>query len=149
MELYERICSNIGASGLSNGGGKMKNKKFYIQPDVPTSITCWSFTGMIFLFSMLLWLEITVFQVWTLITLIIFLIVTFIEIKGRYIIVDSQKIYYHALIVFNSQEIERSKVKDVEVNKWGVIKIKTTDRDYEFLTMPKVARKLNVRLENE
>ena len=36
-------------------------KRFYYQPDLPTSITCWSYTGMAFLFSMLLWLEITVF----------------------------------------------------------------------------------------
>ena len=47
------------------------NKKYFYQPDIPVSISCWSFTLMILLFSLLLWLEITVFQIWTVITFII------------------------------------------------------------------------------
>lgn len=117
--------------------------KYYSQPDVPTTITCWSFTGMIFLFSMLLWLEITVFQIWTLLTLILFLIVAFIEIKGRYITVDKHGLHYHALIVFNNQNIKRKDIITVKVNKWGVLKIKTHYRDYEFLMLPKIARQVD------
>lgn len=128
----------------------MKDKKYYVQPDVPTSITCWLFTGMIFLFSMLLWLEITVFQMWTLSILIIFLIVSFIELKKRYITISDTEIKYHALIVYNDLVIKRNEIQKVTVNKWGVIKINTPERNYEFLTNPKIADRLvkKIGLEN-
>lgn len=120
----------------------MKTKKYYSQPDVPTSITCWSFTWMIFLFSMLIWLEITVFQVWTLSFLIVFLIIAFIELKGRYLQITNEKVKFHALIIYNNQEIEREKIQSVTCNKWGVVKIHTENETYEFLMMPKTAKKV-------
>ena len=120
----------------------MKQKRYYSQPDVPTSIVCWSFTWMIFLFSMLLWLEITVFQVWTLMTLILFLIVALVELRDRYLQIEDGKINYHALIVFNGQSIKLSNIKEVKHNRWGVVRFVTGKATYSFLMMPKTAARL-------
>lgn len=120
----------------------MKQKRYYSQPDVPTSIVCWSFTWMIFLFSMLLWLEITVFQVWTLMTLILFLIVALVELRDRYLQIEDGKINYHALIVFNGQSIKLSDIKEVKHNRWGVVRFVTGKATYSFLMMPKTAARL-------
>ena len=120
----------------------MKQRKYYSQPDVPTSIVCWSFTWMIFLFSMLLWLEITVFQVWTLMTLILFLIVALVELRDRYLQIEDGKINYHALIVFNGQSIKLSDIKEVKHNRWGVVRFVTGKATYSFLMMPKTAARL-------
>ena len=120
----------------------MKQKKYYSQPDVPTSIVCWSFTWMIFLFSMLLWLEITVFQIWTLMTLILFLIVALVELRRRYLQIEDGKINYHALIVFNGQSIKLSDIKEVKHNRWGVVRFVTEKATHSFLMMPKTAARL-------
>ena len=69
-------------------------KRFYYQPDLPTSITCWSYTGMAFLFSMLLWLEITVFQVYTAI---------------------------ETVFSMNSKKISYDDILNVEVEKHGLV----------------------------
>ena len=120
----------------------MKKNKYYSQPDVPTSIVCWSFTWMIFLFSMLLWLEITVFQIWTLLTLILFIIVAFVEIKGRYIQIEDGVINYHALIVFNGQSVKVADIKEVKHNRWGLVRFVTEKAVYSFLMTPKTAARL-------
>lgn len=120
----------------------MKQKRYYSQPDVPTSIVCWSFTWMIFLFSMLLWLEITVFQIWTLMTLILFLIVALVELRGRYLQIEDGKINYHTLIVFNGQSIKLSDIKEVKHNRWGVVRFVTEKATHSFLMMPKTAARL-------
>ena len=120
----------------------MKQKRYYSQPDVPTSIVCWSFTWMIFLFSMLLWLEITVFQIWTLMTLILFLIVALVELRRRYLQIEDGKINYHALIVFNGQSIKLSDIKEVKHNRWGVVRFVTEKATHSFLMMPKTAARL-------
>ncbi|WP_057906943.1 EbsA family protein [Ligilactobacillus araffinosus] len=120
----------------------MKQKRYYSQPDVPTSIVCWSFTWMIFLFSMLLWLEITVFQIWTLMTLILFLIVVLVELRGRYLQIEDGKINYHTLIVFNGQSIKLSDIKEVKHNRWGVVRFVTEKATHSFLMMPKTAARL-------
>lgn len=120
----------------------MKQKRYYSQPDVPTSIVCWSFTWMIFLFSMLLWLEITVFQIWTLMTLILFLIVVLVELRGRYLQIEDGKINYHTLIVFNGQSIKLSDIKEVKHNRWGGVRFVTEKATHSFLMMPKTAARL-------
>lgn len=91
---------------------------------------------------MLLWLEITVFQIWTLLTLILFIIVAFVEIKGRYIQIEDGVINYHALIVFNGQSVKVADIKEVKHNRWGVVRFVTEKATYSFLMMPKTAARL-------
>lgn len=116
----------------------MKNKFFY-QPDIPTSIICWSFTGMLFLLSMLLWLEITVFQIWTALTFILFLIVCLIQLWMRQIILTNDKVVLRAVILFNNKEFQRTDLKEVTLTKHG-LKFATKYQTYQVLMTAKQAK---------
>ena len=95
-------------------------KRFYYQPDLPTSITCWSYTGMVFLFSMLLWLEITVFQVYTAIVFVIFLIAAILQITRRKIVLEDDGVAIKTVFSMNAKKISYDDILNVEVEKHGL-----------------------------
>lgn len=122
----------------------MKNKYFY-QPDIPTSIICWSFTGIVFLISMLLWLEITVFQIWTVIVLILFAIITAVQLYFRRLVFLDDKLVAKTVIPQNSKRILYRKIEKVGV-KNGQVVIKTKFSTYSFLLTPGNRKKVIARL---
>lgn len=95
-------------------------KRFYYQPDLPTSITCWSYTGMVFLFSMLLWLEITVFQIYTAIVFVIFLIAAILQITRRKIVLEDDGVAIKTVFSMNAKKISYDDILNVEVEKHGL-----------------------------
>ncbi|MDD5957263.1 EbsA family protein [Ligilactobacillus ruminis] len=95
-------------------------KSFYYQPDLPTSITYWSYTGMVFLFSMLLWLEITVFQVYTAIVFVIFLIAAILQIARRKIVLEDDGVAIKTVFSMNAKKISYDDILNVEVEKHGL-----------------------------
>ncbi len=96
-------------------------KRFYYQPDLPTSITCWSYTGMVFLFSMLLWLEITVFQIYTAVFLVIFLIAAILQIARRMIVLEDDGVAVRTVFSMNAKKIAYDDILNVEVEKHGLV----------------------------
>lgn len=96
-------------------------KKFYYQPDIATSVTCWSYTAMILLASLLLWLEITVFQVWTVIAFVLFLLVAGIQILRRRLIINENKITIQAVIPLNNKEINLNELVAVKKKKQRIL----------------------------
>lgn len=96
-------------------------KKLYVQPDWPTSIICWAFSLMILDMSLLLWLEITVFQVWTVLTFLLFIAVAAVQIIGRYVVLGEDVLTFHTVIGFNSKKIKYSQIKRVTVLRTQVI----------------------------
>lgn len=95
-------------------------KRFYYQPDLSTSITCWSYTGMVFLFSMLLWLEITVFQIYTAIVFVIFLIASILQIARRKIVLEDDGVAIKTVFSMNAKKISYDDILNVEVEKHGL-----------------------------
>lgn len=96
-------------------------KRFYYQPDLPTSITCWSYTGMVFLFSMLLWLEITVLQIYTVVFLVIFLIAAILQIARRKIVPEDDGVAVKTVFSMNAKKIAYDDILNVEVEKHGLV----------------------------
>ncbi|WP_334115991.1 EbsA family protein [Ligilactobacillus sp.] len=96
-------------------------KRFYYQPDLPTSITCWSYTGMVFLFSMLLWLEITVFQIYTVVFLVIFLIAAVLQIARRRIVLEDDGVAVKTVFSMNAKKIAYDDILNVEVEKHSLV----------------------------
>ena len=96
-------------------------KRFYYQPDLPTSITCWSYTVMAFLFSMLLWLEITVFQIYTAIVFMIFLIAAILQIARRKIVLEDDGVAIKTVFSMNAKKISYDDILNVEVEKHGLV----------------------------
>ena len=111
-------------------------KKFYYQPDIATSITCWSYTTMILLSSLLLWLEITVFQIWTVIAFVLFLLVAGIQIIRRRLIINENEITIQAVIPFNSKEINVKELVAIEKKRQRII-LETKYNKYTLLVRNK------------
>lgn len=127
-------------------------KRFYYQPDLPTLITCWSYTGMAFLFSMLLWLEITVFQVYTAIVFVIFLIAAILQIARRKIVLEDDGVAIKTVFSMNAKKISYDDILNVEVEKHGLafttkyqklsvmMKCKNAKELYKILNSPEKVR---------
>lgn len=122
-------------------------KRFYYQPDLPTSITCWSYTGMVFLFSILLWLEITVFQVYTAIVFVIFLIATILQITRRKIVLEDDGVAIKTVFSMNAKKISYDDILNVEVEKHGLA-FTTKYQKLSVMMKRKQAEKLYETLEN-
>ncbi len=95
-------------------------KVFYCQPDVATSVTCWSYTGMLFLLSLLLWLELTVFQIWTAISFLLFVLVAGIQLYKRRLVLTDDSVEFQTVLSFNNKKIRYQDIKDVELLKNGI-----------------------------
>lgn len=109
----------------------MKTKYSY-QPDGPTSVICWSFTGMIFLLSMLLWLEITVLQIWTIITFVIFVLVVVLQLQMRKLVFAPEQLQITKVIKINNEMVSYADL--VAVRAYGhKLVLKTDKHKYELL----------------
>lgn len=122
-------------------------KRFNYQPDLPTSITCWSYTGMVFLFSMLLWLEITVFQVYTAIVFVIFLIAAILQITRRKIVLEDDGVAIKTVFSMNAKKISYDDILNVEVEKHGLA-FTTKYQKLSVMMKRKQVKKLYETLEN-
>ena len=117
------------------------DKKYSYQPDFATSVICWSFTFMLFLLSMLLWLEIIVLQPWTVITLILFMLVFALQVKLRNLELGKNVLRVNKVIKTNNVEILYSDVVAVEVKQHRLI-LKTKHHNYEWLMKKQEALEL-------
>lgn len=115
-------------------------QKFYCQPDIPTAITCWSYTLMIFLVSLFLWLEITVFQIWTAISFIIFLLVMLLQIFGRKLIITEDEVLLKNVFALNNKAINFKDIKQVSHTKYR-LQLSDRFRTYEVLMTSKSVKK--------
>ncbi|KIC04288.1 hypothetical protein LRN_0819 [Ligilactobacillus ruminis DPC 6832] len=75
---------------------------------------------MAFLFSMLLWLEITVFQVYTAIVFVIFLIAAILQIARRKIVLEDDGVAIKTVFSMNAKKISYDDILNVEVEKHGL-----------------------------
>ena len=115
-------------------------QKFYCQPDIPSSITCWSYTFMIFLLSLFLWLEITVFQIWTAIAFVCFVLVTAIQLWRRQLVITDREVKFKRVLSLNDKIIDRSDITEVVATKYQ-LKITDQYRIYSVLMLPKSKEK--------
>lgn len=108
------------------------DKKYCYQPDVATSVICWSFTFMIFLLSMLLWLEITVLQPWTIVTFIIFIVVFALQVGSRQIKLGPDRLLLNKVIKTNNEGISYADISAVATAGHKLL-VKTRHNEYELL----------------
>lgn len=80
-------------------------KRFLYQPDLPTTIICWSYSLIVLLISILLWLEITVFQIWTVLVFLLFLVIAGLQIFFRRVEVTTQELILHTVIPQNTKKV--------------------------------------------
>ncbi|WP_288636072.1 EbsA family protein [uncultured Limosilactobacillus sp.] len=72
--------------------------RYFYQPDLTGAIISWSWTFLIFVAGLVVWLEITHFQWLTAILFTLFAILTFLEIKRRTVLVTPTKLTFSRLL---------------------------------------------------
>lgn len=72
--------------------------RYFYQPDLTGAIISWSWTFLIFVAGLVVWLEITHFQWVTAILFALFAILTFLEIKRRTVLVTPTKLTFSRLL---------------------------------------------------
>lgn len=109
----------------------MKQRYSY-QPDLATSVICWSFTGMIFLASMLFWLEITVIQPWTIGLFVIFVLVVMLQLRMRTLVFEEKKLQINKVIKINNDSVHYDDLTAIETRQHQLV-LKTTKHQYTVL----------------
>ncbi|MCZ2492624.1 hypothetical protein LABALGNA3A7_00330 [Dellaglioa algida] len=95
-------------------------KTYFYQPELAKTVILWSWTFCLLLSSLLLWLEITTLQIWTIVLFVIFLIVSVIQIFSRKLIIDDKHIKLTKVIRKYNETIEISEIKKVKLRRFGL-----------------------------
>ncbi|KRL01537.1 EbsA family protein [Liquorilactobacillus capillatus] len=96
-------------------------KKFFYQPDFSTTVICWSYTFIILLLGFILWLEITFFQVWTLLALVVFTIAAALQLGLRRVEVKQHELILHTVIPQNTKKLQLEDIKKVSKKKGRLV----------------------------
>ena len=123
-------------------------QKFFYQPDLPTTVTCWSYTLIILLISILLWLEITVFQVWTVLVFLLFLIISGVQLYFRQVELTKQQLILRTVIPQNTKKLELSSLQVVK-KKHGQLVLYGKYQSYRIYLLPAQQKKLYYLLESK
>lgn len=123
-------------------------QKFFYQPDLPTMVTCWSYTLIILLISILLWLEITVFQVWTVLVFLLFLIVSGVQLHFRQVELTDQQLILRTVIPQNTKKLELTGLQVIK-KKHGQLVLNGKYQSYRIFLLPSQQEKLYDLLESK
>lgn len=72
--------------------------RYFYQPDLTGAIISWSWTFLLFIAGLVVWLEITHFQWLTALFFALFALLTFLEIKRRTVLVTPTKLTFSRLL---------------------------------------------------
>ncbi|MFT8458021.1 MAG: EbsA family protein [Liquorilactobacillus ghanensis] len=116
-------------------------KYFFYQPDLPTSIICWSYSLIVLLISILLWLEITVFQIWTVLVFLLFLVVAGVQLFFRRVEITPTELILHTVIPQNTKRFALADIKDLQARRW-LLSFATKYRRQQIIINPRDREKL-------
>ena len=94
--------------------------RYFYQPDLTGAIISWSWTFLIFVAGLVVWLEITHFQWLTAILFALFAILTFLEIKRRTVLVTPTKLTFSRLLQRDYLVIPLADIRQPHFNKHTV-----------------------------
>ena len=94
--------------------------RYFYQPDLTGAIISWSWTFLIFVAGLVVWLEITHFQWLTAILFALFAILTFLEIKRRTVLVTPTKLTFSRLLQRDYLVIPMADIRQPHFTKYTV-----------------------------
>ncbi|ANZ58184.1 pore-forming protein [Fructilactobacillus lindneri] len=109
-----------------------QKRKFLYQPPLLTSSICWSWTLIVMLIGIIIWLEITHFQTITLGFFIAFAFLTWIQIYFRKIFVGNGKIDIHSVLNPFGKKISISSITNIKTKR-NSISFDANGKNYKFL----------------
>ncbi|MDO4902998.1 MAG: EbsA family protein [Limosilactobacillus sp.] len=72
--------------------------RYFYQPDLTRTLICWSWTFIVFIIGLVVWLEITHFQWITATFFVIFLALVVLEVKRRTVLMTPSKLVFSRLL---------------------------------------------------
>lgn len=124
-----------------------QKRKFLYQPQLSTSCICWSWTLIVMLIGIIVWLEITTFQSTTLIIFLFFIFLTWIQIYYRKILINNHEIKICSVLHPLGKTFANQKISDV-VSKRNSISFKINGKVYKFIVPSNSAIELSEILAN-
>lgn len=124
-----------------------QKRKFLYQPQLLTSCICWSWTFIVMLVGIIVWLEITTFQTTTLIIFLVFALLTWIQIYYRKIFINSNEIKICSVLHPFGKTFSNKKISNVN-SKRNSISFEIEGNLYKFLVPSNSAIELSEILAN-
>ncbi|USS91099.1 EbsA family protein [Fructilactobacillus carniphilus] len=109
-----------------------QKRKFLYQPQPTTSIICWSWTLIVLLVGVIIWLEITQFQNITFMFFLAFVALTWIQIYFRKMLVWSDTIEIRQVLNPFGKKISLQSISRVQAQR-NSIAFNAGGRRYKFL----------------
>ncbi|USS86662.1 EbsA family protein [Fructilactobacillus cliffordii] len=109
-----------------------QKRKFLYQPQPTTSIICWSWTLIVLLVGVIIWLEITQFQNITFMFFLVFVALTWIQIYFRKMLVWSDTIEIRQVLNPFGKKISLQSISRVRAQR-NSIAFNAGGRRYKFL----------------
>lgn len=91
----------------------MQEEKFFYQPNLVNTIIIWSWTTMILLLGIIMWLEITHFQWITAVLFLIFIALTVLQIFRRTLKITPDKLVFSRMLQANYLTIPKSNLEQL------------------------------------
>lgn len=116
-------------------------KTFSYQPDFAATVICWSYTVMFFLLGTVIALEVLKFQLWSVACLIIFLILTFAQIRFRKANLTPTGIVLKTVLPINQKDLLFKNLEKVTL-KGRNLRLKTDIKTYSIYLKKSAAKGL-------
>ena len=122
--------------------------RYFYQPDLTGAIISWSWTFLIFVAGLVVWLEITHFQWLTAILFALFAILTFLEIKRRTVLVTPTKLTFSRLLQRDYLVIPLADIRQPHFTKHNVT-MTVNGEVLNFTFSNKAVRRLQVLIKQQ
>lgn len=94
--------------------------RYFYQPDLTGTIICWSWTFLLFIAGLVIWLEITHFQWLSAAFFAVFLILTLLEWRRRTVVITPTKMVFSRLLQKNYLVIPIADIRQPQFTKHTV-----------------------------
>lgn len=94
-----------------------QEQRYFYQPNMTTTIISWSWTFVILLVGIIIWLEITHFQWITATLFILFAILTILQVFRRTMIITPTKVIFNKVLQNKYLVIPKADIKHLKFNK--------------------------------
>ena len=122
--------------------------RYFYQPDLTGMIISWCWTFLLFLISLIVWLEITHFQWVSALFFVAFVILTFLEIKRRTVVITPTKLVFSRLLQRDYLMIPLADIRQPRFTKHTVT-MTVNGEVLNFTFSQKAIKRLQLALNNQ
>lgn len=125
-----------------------QKRKFLYQPNITTSIICWSWTLIVLLIGVIIWLEITHFQEITLGFFIAFILLSWIQIHFRKLILVGDTLTLRSVLHPRGIKMNIKDISNVQLKRFQ-LSFNYKNKKYTFVLPNNSTIELSEALNNK